>query len=226
MNKKVSAVFLLLSVIFCVCLILANILEAKIVNISGVTVTAGLMLFPITYIINDCIVEVWGYKKSRLIIWLGFAVNFAVVALFQIAIALPPDPAWHNQQAFEAIFSITPRIAAGSLVAFLAGSFINAYIMSKMKIASKGKHFSLRAVVSTMAGEGVDSVIFFPIAFWGVLPEKTILDLIIAQAIIKTVYEIIILPITIKVVVYLKKREESDAYDNGISYNILKIKEL
>ena len=205
MNRYVSVRFLLLSVIFCSCLLLANILEVKIIRSGFFTVTAGLMLFPVTYIINDCIVEVWGYRKSRLVIWLGFATNLIAAIFTWIAVVLPPDPVWGGQAAFEAIFTVTPRITLASLVAFIAGSFVNAYIMSRMKVASKGRRFSLRAIVSTLAGEGIDSLIFFPVAFWGILPERTILNLIIAQAVIKTLYESAVLPVTIRVVKLMKK---------------------
>ena len=226
MNRYVSVRFLLLSVIFCSCLLLANILEVKIIRSGFFTVTAGLMLFPVTYIINDCIVEVWGYRKSRLVIWLGFATNLIAAIFTWIAVVLPPDPVWGGQAAFEAIFTVTPRITLASLVAFIAGSFVNAYIMSRMKVASKGRRFSLRAIVSTLAGEGIDSLIFFPVAFWGILPERTILNLIIAQAVIKTLYEIAVLPVTIRVVKLMKKYEKSDIYDNSISYNILNVRDL
>ena len=226
MNRYVSVRFLLLSVIFCSCLLLANILEVKIIRSGFFTVTAGLMLFPVTYIINDCIVEVCGYRKSRLVIWLGFATNLIAAIFTWIAVVLPPDPVWGGQAAFEAIFTVTPRITLASLVAFIAGSFVNAYIMSRMKVASKGRRFSLRAIVSTLAGEGIDSLIFFPVAFWGILPERTILNLIIAQAVIKTLYEIAVLPVTIRVVKLMKKYEKSDIYDNSISYNILNVRDL
>lgn len=226
MNSRVSVRFMLLSVIFCSCLLLANILEVKIIKSGYFTVTAGLMLFPVTYILNDCIVEVWGYRKSRLVIWLGFTANLIAALFTWIAVLLPPDPVWNGQEAFEAIFTVTPRITLASLVAFIAGSFVNAYIMSRMKVASKGKRFSLRAIVSTLAGEGIDSVVFFPAAFWGILPGETILNLIIAQALLKTLYEIAVLPVTIRVVKLMKKYEKSDIYDNSISYNILKVRDL
>lgn len=226
MNSRVSVRFMLLSVIFCSCLLLANILEVKIIKSGYFTVTAGLMLFPVTYILNDCIVEVWGYRKSRLVIWLGFTANLIAALFTWIAVLLPPDPVWNGQEAFEAIFTVTPRITLASLVAFIAGSFVNAYIMSRMKVASKGKRFSLRAIVSTLAGEGIDSVVFFPAAFWGILPGETIVNLIIAQALLKTLYEIAVLPVTIRVVKLMKKYEKSDIYDNSISYNILKVRDL
>ena len=226
MKATVSLSFMLLGVVFCACLVASNLLETKILQFGPVTITAGFLVFPISYIINDCIAEVWGFRKARLIIWLGFAVNFAMVALFQLAVALPAAPFWEGDAAFRFIFGLAPRIAAASLAAFLLGSFLNAYVMSRMKIASCGKHFSARAVLSTLAGESADSLIFFPLAFGGLVPVQELVKMMAIQIFAKTAYEIVVLPVTIRVVNFLKKIEESDAYDTDISYNILKIREL
>lgn len=226
MKATVSLSFMLLGVVFCACLVASNLLETKILQFGPVTITAGFLVFPISYIINDCIAEVWGFRKARLIIWLGFAVNFAMVALFQLAVALPAAPFWEGDAAFRFIFGLAPRIAAASLAAFLLGSFLNAYVMSRMKIASRGKHFSARAVLSTLAGESADSLIFFPLAFGGLVPVQELVKMMAIQIFAKTAYEIVVLPVTIRVVNFLKKIEESDAYDTDISYNILNIREL
>lgn len=226
MKKTVSIPFMALGVLFCVCLIISNILEVKMIQFAGITATAGLIVFPISYIINDCIAEVWGYRKARFIIWAGFAMNFLAVAFIQLAILLPPASFWNEQEAFASIFAATPRIAVASLIAFLVGSFLNAYVMSRMKVASKGKRFSLRAIVSTLVGESADSLIFFPIAFGGIVPLPDLFALIVTQAVLKSVYEVIILPVTIVVVKYIKKVDGSDVYDDHISYNILKIKDV
>lgn len=226
MKNKVSVPFMLLGILFCVCLIASNLLEAKVVQIWGITATAGLIVFPISYIINDCIAEVWGFKKARLIIWSGFAMNFLVVGFAQLAVLLPAAPFWEGEEGFNFVFGMAPRIAAASFTAFLVGSFLNAYVMSKMKLRSKGKNFSLRAIVSTLAGESADSIIFFPIAFGGLIPIRELLIMIATQAVLKSLYEVIILPITIRVVKYIKKVDGSDVYDENISYNILKIKDI
>ena len=226
MKATVSHSFMLLGVVFCACLVASNLLETKLLQFGPVTITAGFLVFPISYIINDCIAEVWGFRKARLIIWLGFAVNFAMVALFQLAVALPAAPFWEGDAAFRFIFGLAPRIAAASLAAFLLGSFLNAYVMSRMKIASRGKHFSARAVLSTLAGESADSLIFFPLAFGGLVPAQELIKMMAIQIFAKTAYEIVVLPVTIRVVNFLKKIEESDAYDTDISYNILKIREI
>ncbi len=162
MKKQVSVPFMLLGILFNVCLITANLLEIKVISIFGITITAGLLVFPISYIINDCIVEVWGFRKARLIIWSGFAMNFFVVLMGQIAVNLPAAPFWEGENSFNFVFNMAPRIVLASLMAFVVGSFLNAFVMSKMKIAHGGKYFSLRAILSTFAGETADSLIFFP----------------------------------------------------------------
>ncbi len=217
---------MLLGILFNICLVASNLLEAKVIQVAGITATAGLIVFPVSYIINDCIAEVWGYKKARLIIWSGFISNFLVIGFAQIAVLLPAAPFWENEEGFNFVFGMVPRIASASLIAFLAGSFLNAYVMSKMKIASKGKNFSLRAIVSTLAGESVDSLIFFPVAFWGLIPSNQLFIMIATQVLLKSLYEVIILPVTVRVVKYIKKTEGVDTYDTDISYTIWKIKEF
>ena len=226
MKEKVSVPFMLLGILFSVCLIAANLLETKVIQIGSLTVTAGLLVFPISYIINDCIAEVWGFKKARLIIWSGFAMNFFVVALGLIAVAIPAAPFWEGEEHFDFVFGMAPRIVAASLMAFLVGSFLNAYVMSKMKVASRGRHFSARAILSTLAGETADSLIFFPVAFGGIIAWRELLIMMCIQIILKSMYEVIILPVTIRVVKAIKKIDGSDVYDTDISYNVLKVKDI
>lgn len=226
MQKTVTIPFMLLGILFNVCLIASNLLETKVVQIGGITATAGLIVFPISYIINDCIAEVWGFKKARLIIWTGFAMNFLVVGFAQLAVLLPAAPFWQQEEGFNFVFGMTSRIVIASLCAFLVGSFLNAYIMSKMKLASRGKYFSLRAIVSTLFGESADSLIFFPIAFGGLIPGEELFVMIITQAVLKSLYEVLVLPLTIRVVRYIKKIEQTDVYDQHISYNILKLRDI
>ena len=225
-ENLVSVPFMVLGIVFCVCLVAANLLETKVVQLGPIAVTAGLIVFPVSYIINDCIAEVWGFRKARLIIWMGFLMNFFVVALGQIAIAIPAAPFWEGEEAFDFVFGMAPRIAAASLTAFLVGSFINAYVMSRMKILSQGKHFSVRAVVSTLFGETADSLVFFPLALSGVVPAGEMVPLIISQVVLKTLYEIIVLPLTVRVVRMTKRHEGEDVYDEGISYSIWKVFKL
>ena len=226
MKEKVSVPFMLLGILFNVCLIAANLLETKVIQVGSLTVTAGLLVFPISYIINDCIAEVWGFKKARLIIWSGFAMNFFVVALGLIAVAIPAAPFWEGEEHFNFVFGMAPRIVAASLMAFLVGSFLNAYVMSKMKVASQGRNFSARAIWSTVVGETADSLIFFPVAFGGVIAWKELLIMMGIQIVLKSMYEVIILPVTIRVVKAIKKIDGSDVYDTNISYNVLKAKDI
>lgn len=226
MKEKVSVPFMLLGILFNVCLIAANLLETKVIQVGSLTVTAGLLVFPISYIINDCIAEVWGFKKARLIIWSGFAMNFFVVALGLIAVAIPAAPFWEGEEHFNFVFGMAPRIVAASLMAFLVGSFLNAYVMSKMKVASQGRNFSARAIRSTVVGETADSLIFFPVAFGGVIAWKELLIMMGIQIVLKSMYEVIILPVTIRVVKAIKKIDGSDVYDTNISYNVLKVKDI
>ena len=226
MKEKVSVPFMLLGILFNVCLIAANLLETKVIQVGSITVTAGLLVFPISYIINDCIAEVWGFKKARLIIWSGFAMNFFVVALGLIAVALPAAPFWEGEQHFDFVFGMAPRIVVASLLAFLVGSFLNAYVMSKMKVASGGRNFSARAIWSTVVGETAASLIFFPIAFGGLIAWPELLVMMGTQIVLKSLYEVIILPITIRVVKAVKRIDGSDVYDTDISYNVLKVKDI
>lgn len=222
-QNTVSVLFMIFSILFCVCLITANILETKQIQVLSVSLTGGLIVFPVSYIINDCVCEVWGYSKARMLIWLGFAMNFLFVAFGALCDVLPAAPYWHNEEGFHAIFGLAPRIALASFLAFLVGSFVNAYVMSRMKISSGGKNFSARAIMSTVYGETADSIIFFPLALGGVVPNNELPVLIISQVVLKTLYEIVILPVTIRVVKATKRHEGEDAYDNGMNYSVWKI---
>ena len=222
-KQQVSVLFMLFSILFCVCLIVANILETKQISVLGISLTGGLIVFPISYIINDCVCEVWGFQKARLLIWTGFAMNFFFVSMGALCDWIPGAPYWTNEAGFHAIFGLAPRVAAASFVAFIVGSFANAYVMSKMKIRDKGRNFSLRAILSTIVGESFDSVIFFPLALGGVVPTEELPKLMLWQVLLKTVYEVIALPITIRIVKALKEHEGEDTYDNDVNYSIWKI---
>ena len=225
-KKQVSVLFLLFSMLFCVCLITANVLETKQMAFGPISITGGLIVFPVSYIINDCVCEVWGYRKIRMLIWLGFSMNFLFVMFAALCDIIPGAPYWDNDAGFHAIFGLAPRVAAASFVAFIVGSFANAYVMSRMKILSNGKNFSLRAIMSTIFGETADSLIFFPLALGGVVPNSELPMLIVSQIVLKTLYEIVVLPITIQVVKFIKRHEGIDEYDNNIKYNIFSISNI
>ena len=206
-RQQISVLFMIMSTLFCVCLITANVLETKQIQIGCINITGGLLVFPISYIINDCVSEVWGYRRAALVIWLGFAMNLFFVLFGALADAIPGAPYWHNDAGFHAVFGLAPRIAIASFAAFIVGSLINAYVMVRMKQRSGNKHFSLRAIVSTLFGEGADSLIFFPLALYGIVPNTELLYLIVSQIIFKTLYEIIVLPLTIRVVKIVQEKE-------------------
>ena len=226
MNKQrntVSVLFMLFSILFCVCLIAANLFATKQIALGSISLTGGLLIFPVSYIVNDCVCEVWGYRKARLLIWTGFAMNFFFVIMGALCDIIPPAPYYENAAGFHGVFGLAPRVALASFCAFLVGSFLNAYVMSRMKIAYKGRNFSVRAVVSTIVGECADSVIFFPLALGGVIPTEALPELMFWQVVLKTAYEIVVLPLTIRVVAFLKRHEQSDVYDEGVNYSVWKI---
>lgn len=230
-SRRLTVIFMLLSVLFVVCLIISNLIEIKVVDLGWFTITAGVVVFPLSYIINDCVVEVYGFRKARLMIWTGFASSLLVALFLNLAIALPGGAEWHGQEAMELIYGGVPRIMAASFAAFICGSMVNAYVMSRMKAAAGGGHgsrksFSVRAVASTLFGEGVDSLVFFPIAFGGVLPWDTVVSLIVTQALLKTGYEVAVLPLTVLIVERLKRAERLDTVDSGISYRWWKLSDI
>lgn len=226
MKITVSTNFLFAGILFAACLLISNILAVKIIMIGPWAAPAGVLIFPLSYIINDVIAEVWGYKKARLIIWAGFAVNIIAILFYSLSIAMPAAPFWGNQNAYATILSNTPRIAAASLVAYLVGSFMNAWVMSRVKVMTNGRNFSFRAVLSTIAGEGIDSTLFISIAFAGLVPSDMLMTMILTQTCIKVGFEVIALPLTIVVVKWIKRDEGVDTFDTSVSYNPFKLSEV
>lgn len=226
MKNSVSVLFMLAGILFATCLLISNILATKILLIGTWAAPAGVLIFPIAYILNDVITEVWGFGKARLIIWTGFVVNLIAVLFFSLGIAIPGAPFWQNQEAFSTVLGSTPRIVIASLSAYLIGSFLNAFVMSRMKVATKGKGFSVRAILSTLVGESADSLIFIAIAFAETFPASVLIAMIFTQAMLKTAYEILILPVTLQVVKLVKRVEGVDAFDTDLSYNLFKVREI
>ena len=226
MKKEVSVLFMFAGILFATCLLISNILATKILLIGSWAAPAGVLIFPVAYILNDLITEVWGFAKARLIIWTGFVVNIVAVVFFSIGIVIPGAPFWQNQEAFATVLGNTPRIVLASMSAYLIGSFLNAFVMSRMKVATKGKGFSIRAIVSTVVGESADSLIFIGIAFAGQYSVGVLVTMIFTQALLKTVYEILILPITVWIVRLVKRVEGVDVIDSNLSYNLFRLKEI
>ena len=215
-----------LAVLFTVCLITSNLLATKVFAIgSKIVLPCAVLVFPISYILNDCFTEVYGYRKARLVIWMAFTMNFFVALFGQIAVWLPAAGFWQGGEHFNFVFSMAPRVAAASLLAFLLGSSLNALVLSKMKLASGGSGFGWRAIVSSLAGEVCDSLVFMPIAFFGT-SWKVLLGMMLIQVSFKVLYEIVVLPLTALVVRKLKAVEGIDVFDEGISYNVFKIKDF
>lgn len=217
---------MLAGILFTTCLLISNLISSKIISIGPLSVPAGVIIFPLAYILNDVITEVWGFGKARLIIWSGFAMNLIAVIFYTLAVQWPAASFWSGQESFSSVLGSTPRIAIASLTAYLFGSFVNAFIMSKFKLMTKGKGFTLRAIVSTLAGEGIDSLVFITIAFVGIIPVNQLIIMVVIQAAVKTVFEIVVLPLTIMIVNRIKTIEDTDAFDVNISYNPFKVNQI
>lgn len=217
-RETVSSNYMICAIAFCVCIVASNLLETKPFHVyDNFNLTCGFLIFPISYILNDCITEVWGFSQARRVIWLGFIMNLFVVIMGWISCLLPPIEKGADEH-FNAIFSFAPQIVVASMLAFLAGSFINAYVMHRMKQNDKERRFGLRAILSTLIGESADSIIYFPLAFYffpsvingrPYVTVSTMFSLMISQIILKTLYEILVLPFTRRVVAYLKATEIS-----------------
>lgn len=224
-NHQVSVLFLLFATLFTTSLIMANLLATKQISIGPANFTGAIFVFPISYIVNDVVSEVWGFRRAKILIWMAFGLNFFFVILGWLIDLIPGVAWWQETPAgigFHAIFGIAPRIVLASFLAFLVGSFLNAFVISKMKVRNNGEHFTVRAVLSTLLGEFCDSIIFFPVALLGIVPIDQMPSFVLWQVCLKTAYEIIILPVTVKVVKWVKKVENVDVYDRDISYNIFR----
>ena len=208
-----------ISVYFVAVLLISNIASTKIVDFGIFTFDGGTLLFPLSYIFGDILTEVYGYKKAQTTIWLGFVCIFMMSAILMIVGALPAAPDWGNQAAYDAILGLTPRIVLASLLAFTLGSFSNSYILSKMKLWTKGKMLWTRTIGSTVVGELVDSAVFIVVAFFGILPNSLLVTLIISNYVFKTLVEVVLTPVTYKIVAFLKKNESEDYYDADTNFN-------
>lgn len=207
--------------LFVTCLIISNIIAVKIGAFGTYFLPVAVILFPITYIIGDILTEVYGYQAARRAIWMGFMCNLIAVIAIYIAIKIPAAPFFENQKGFEQILGFAPRLLVASFIAYLVGQFSNSFVMAKMKIKSAGKHLWMRTIGSTIVGEGLDSLIFITIAFWGVMPSSAIGGLIVTQWIFKTLFEVVATPLTYLVINYLKKTEMIDVYDKETNFNPL-----
>ena len=208
----------LLIQIFVVILLVSNLIAAKMTPIGPLRVSAAQLLFPITYIFGDIFTEVYGYAASRRAIWRGFFASVLMAAMGMFAIWLPPAPEWKDQQAFETIFGVVPRIVAGSLLAYWLGEFANSFTLAKMKLLTKGRHLWTRTVGSTIVGQAVDTVIVVSFIFYD-KPIGVILNVIVSGYLFKVTYEILATPLTYAIVNFLKRQEGIDTFDRGTNFN-------
>ena len=221
-NKTVSSLFMYIGVIYVVCLLLSNITAGKLWAVSdSITLPAAVILFPVTYILADVFTEVYGFARARRLIWLGFAMSFFAVVIYLVTIALPHPGYWENQSAYEIVMGTTPRVAFASLAGYLFGEFSNSMILSKIKIATKGKYLWIRTILSTVVGEGFDSIIFIMISFWGTMDNSVVLSMILYQYLFKVAYEVICTPLTYFVVNKVKQFEGIDTFDYNEKYSII-----
>jgi uncharacterized integral membrane protein (TIGR00697 family) len=208
-----------ISVFFVSVLLISNVASTKIVDLKWFVFDGGTLLFPLSYIFGDILTEVYGYRRSRSVIWLGFFMALLMSLVFILIGKLPPASDWGNQAAYDAILGLTPRLVIASLIAYFAGEFSNSFILAKMKIWTKGKNLWMRTIGSTLVGELVDSTLFIMIAFWGILPDSLLISLIISNYLFKTGIEVLFTPITYKVVKFLKQKEGEDYYDTNTNFN-------
>ena len=185
---------------------------------------AGVLFFPISYLFGDILTEVYGYARSRKVVWAGFAAIVFASAMSWAVIHLPPDPTWKNQAAFATVFGSAPRVVLASIVAFFAGEFVNSYVLAKIKVKTAGRWLWMRTIGSTMVGEAADSLIFLPIAFLGVWDREKLIQVLIANYCMKVGWEVVATPLTYKVVGFLKRAEREDYYDVGTDFTPFSLK--
>ena len=221
-KKQVTQTFMIIAVIYVTCLLLSNLVAGKMWAVTeSITLPAAVILFPITYIFGDVFTEVYGFKKARIIIWMGFACSFFAVAVYLVTIALPHPGFWDGQEAYKTVLGTTPRVALASFAGYLFGEFSNSVVLSRLKVATGGKKLWIRTILSTLVGEGLDSIIFVMISFWGTMDNATVLRMILFQYLFKVIYEALFTPVTYAIVNWLKNKEGIDVFDHGVKYSIL-----
>jgi len=214
--------FVFITALFITSILASNILIVKQIELFGLTLPAAIVVFPLSYIFGDVLTEVYGYSQARRVIWLGFFCNLLLIISIWLVGILPSAPVFDAQAAYERILGSTPRFLIASFTAYLAGEFVNSYVMARMKILTKGKWLWTRTIASTIGGEAVDTAIVLFVSFWGVLPPEIILSMIFWHWLLKTCYEVLATPLTYILVGYLKKVEKLDAYDYGTNFNPLR----
>ncbi|MCS6923117.1 MAG: queuosine precursor transporter [Fimbriimonadales bacterium] len=218
-ERGYSIWFVMVVALFLTSLLVSNIVAAKIVGIGGLVMSSAIVIFPVSYIVGDILTEVYGYRRARLVIWIGFACNLLVVLIITAVIAMPPAPFWQHQEAFQTVLGVAPRLMVASLIAYLVGEFTNSYVLAKLKIATQGRWLWTRTISSTMVAQLLDTAIFTAIAFGGLYPAAELARMSLIEWGIKTLYEALATPITYAVVGFLKAREGVDVYDTETRFN-------
>jgi queuosine precursor transporter len=206
---------------FVAILLLSNVIgAAKLATLGGYTFGAGILFFPLGYVIGDVLTEVYGYARARRCIWVGFIALIFMAFMSWVVVSLPPAEGWTNQPAYDAVFGQVPRIVFASIVAFWAGEFVNSIVLAKLKVLTKGKYLWTRTISSTVFGQGVDSLLFYPLAFWGASgwTNDAVLTVMITNWGLKVLWEVVLTPVTYAVVGYLKRREGVDVYDDKTDF--------
>lgn len=212
--------------VFVTALVTSNIVSAKVGFIAGYRVGCGIFVFPISYIFGDVLTEVYGYARSRRVIWIGFACATLASLVFLLADVIPPAPGWNQQSAFHAVLGQLPRVVAASLVAYVTGEFFNSFVLAKMKVLTKGKHLWSRTIGSTLVGQLVDSAVFYPLAFLGTdgWTLHTVIEVAWHNYLVKCAVETVFTPLTYVVVNFLKRSEGEDVFDTHTDFSPLKLK--
>ena len=218
-DQRFSAYFVAVAAVFVTCLVVSNIIAVKLISIGGLILPAAIIIFPVSYLLADVLTEVYGFRAARRVIWLGFFCNLLAVAAIYIGGALPAAVFWSNQPAYDSILGATPRILGASFLAYLLGEFANTMIMSRLKVKMAGRHLWLRAIGSTLIGQGLDSAVFITIAFAGMMPTGVLLGAVVTQWLVKSAYEALATPLTYGIVALLKRREGIDVYDRKLRLN-------
>lgn len=220
-----STWYMVVVAVFITCLLIANIVAVKLVAVGSLVVPAAIVIFPISYICGDVLTEVYGFRRARQAIWLGFGCNLLAVVAIWVGQVLPGAGIWDAQPAYERILGFTPRLLVASFCAYLVGEFANSFVLAKMKLLTDGRMLWARTIGSTLIGEGLDSLIFIAIAFSGILPIGGLLAAAVTQWLFKSAYEALVTPLTYLVVNFLKRQEGLDVFDRDISFNPLALGE-
>jgi queuosine precursor transporter len=224
MDKKTFRYLDVIIAFFAAMLLISNLAATKLVAFGPIITDGGAILFPLIYIFNDVLTEVYGYKQARRAIWIGFGVMILAVLAFTIVRYLPSAAEYTAQSAYEAILGFFPRIVLASLAAYLVGSFLNSYVLAKLKVRTKGKQLWLRLIGSTVVGELFDTIVFALIAFGGILGFTDMVIFILVGWLFKTSVEVVLLPLTYRVIAYFKKAEGIDTYDKETDFNPLRVR--